>query len=63
MTAAVTPVPQLLIIGLAGSMFLLWKTLRSSSGGSKALVFGSSSSGTGTLIEPGMWPDERPAVD
>ena len=60
MTAAVTPVPQLLMMGLVGSMPLARKTSRSWSAGRKALVVGSRRSETGTEMLEGMWPELRP---
>lgn len=61
MIAAVTPVPQLLMMGLLGSTPFSWNILRSSSAGNKALDLESSKSENGTLIEPGMCPEGRPA--
>lgn len=62
MTAAVTPVPQLLMIGFAGSTPLDLKTAWSSGAGRRVLVLGSRSSETGTEIEYGMWPEDNPGM-
>lgn len=60
MTAAVTPVPQLVMMGFEGSTPLVAKTAWSSEAGRRVLVSGWRSSEMGTEMEWGMWPDERP---
>lgn len=60
MTAAVTPVPQLAMMGFDESMFLDLKTSWSLAAGRSVLVSASRRSETGTEIEWGMCPDERP---
>lgn len=51
MTAAVTPVPQLAMMGLDGSMFLDLNTSWSFSAGRSVLLSASRSSVTGTEVE------------
>lgn len=60
MIAAVTPVPQLFMMGLEGSTPLDLKTACSSEAGRKVLSLGSRRSATGTEVECGICPDERP---
>lgn len=61
-TAAVTPVPHEAMIGFEGSMPLDLKTSWSVAAGRNVLSFGSRRSETGTEMELGMCPDERPFV-
>jgi len=61
MTAAVTPVPQVLMIGLDGSTPFDLKTASSSEAGRRVLLFGSRRSVIGTEMEYGMCPDDKPA--
>lgn len=58
--AAVTPVPQLLMMGFEGSMPLDLKTAWSSEAGRKVLSLGSRRSVIGTGVEYGICPEERP---
>jgi hypothetical protein len=60
MTAAVTPVPQLVMMGFDGSTPLREKRSLSSWAGSKVLSSGLRRSDTGTEMEWGMCPEERP---
>src|SRR5690242_18911382 len=60
--AAVTPVPQLVIIFLVGSTPLASKTFLNSSGLRKVLVTGSKRSDMGTLILPGICPLLKPSL-
>jgi hypothetical protein len=60
MTAAVTPVPQLFIIGLEGSTPFDLKMAWSSEAGRRVLSFGSRRSVIGTEVEYGICPDESP---
>ena len=54
MTAAVTPVPQLLMMGLDGSMPLDLKRAWRSDDGSRAFVSASRREDTGTEMEYGI---------
>lgn len=63
MTAAVTPVPQLLIMGFEESTPFDLKIFFNSCAERKVLSLGSSRSEIGTDIECGMCPDESPAND
>lgn len=60
--AAVTPVPQLLMIGTSGFMPFDSKTALSLEAGRRVLSLGSRRSATGTEMEKGMWPEDRPVV-
>jgi hypothetical protein len=60
--AAVTPVPQLLMIGTPGFIPLDSKTALSSEAGRRVLSFGSRRSATGTEMEWGMCPEDRPVL-
>jgi len=60
MIAAVTPVPQLFMIGLDGSTPFDLKMAWSSEAGRMVLSFGSRRSVMGTEVEYGMCPDESP---
>jgi hypothetical protein len=60
MTAAVTPVPQLLMMGLEASTPFDLKTAWSSDAGRRVLSFGSRRSVIGMDMEYGIWPDDRP---
>jgi hypothetical protein len=62
MVAAVMPVPQVLMIGLEGSIPLLSKIALSSRGERNAFVAGSRSSEAGKLIEPGILPERIPEI-
>ena len=62
MTAAVTPVPQLLIMGFEGSTPLDLKIAWSLEAGRRVLSLGSRRSVIGTEVECGMCPDERPSL-
>jgi hypothetical protein len=62
MTAAVTPVPQLAMMGLEGSMFFDLNTSWSLAAGRSVLLSASRSSATGTEMEYGMCPEDRPTV-
>jgi hypothetical protein len=63
MTVAVTPVPQLLMIGFEGSTPLFLKMALSSDAGRSVLSFGSRRSEMGTEMELGMCPEESPGPD
>jgi hypothetical protein len=62
MTAAVTPVPQLAMMGFEGSIPLDSKTFLSCSADRKVFDSGSRRSAIGTEVECGICPDESPAL-